>query len=148
MLRGGIGILIWLYTGLSVVGLAAMAWCGSFAALLLPEPMWAIHHLVVGAAGGGLLIFLSRVLERYISSIAALTHGFAQMLGPFGPRHAALAALASGVGEEIFSGVFCKAGAAWCQAPLFLPCSMWAPTVDSSRGRFWHLAQACSWADS
>jgi len=102
VLRGGIGILIWLYTGLAIAGLAGMFWRESLAALGPGDPMLMLHHIVVGVAGGALLVILSRISERYISSVEALTQGFAQMLGQFGPRHAGLVALASGLGEEIF----------------------------------------------
>ena len=75
MLRGGIGILIWLYIGLALAGLAGMVWRQSLEALDPGAPVLFLHHVVVGLAGGGLLVLLSRVSERYIASVEALTQG-------------------------------------------------------------------------
>lgn len=102
MLRGGIGILIWLYVGLALAGLGGMYWCDSLGLLVPEEPILALHHGVVGLAGGAVLVVVSRLLERWIPSVETLTHGFAQMLGQFTPRYACLAAMASSIGEEIF----------------------------------------------
>ena len=102
MLRGGIGILIWLYVGLALVGLGGMYWQESFGALIPEEPILMLHHIVVGIAGGLFLILASRGLEKIVPSVATLTQGFGQMLGQFTPRHACLAAVASSLGEEIF----------------------------------------------
>ena len=102
MLRGGIGILIWLYLGLGIVGLGGMYWTESLDALVPSEPMMLIHQIVVGLGGGAVLVLVTRMLEKFVPTVEALTHGFAQMLGNFSPRHAGLAALASSLGEEIF----------------------------------------------
>jgi membrane protease YdiL (CAAX protease family) len=102
VLRGGIGILIWLYLGLGIVGLGGMFWTESLDALVPSEPMMLIHQIVVGLGGGAVLVLVTRMLEKFVPTVEALTHGFAQMLGNFSPRHAGLAALASSLGEEIF----------------------------------------------
>ena len=102
MLRGGIGILIWLYVGLGVVGLGGMFWTESLDALVPSEPILFFHQIVVGLGGGAVLVLVTRMLEKFVPTVEALTHGFAQMLGNFSPRHAGLAALASSLGEEIF----------------------------------------------
>lgn len=102
MLRGGIGILIWLYVGLALVGLGGMYWCESLGTLIPDEPVLLLHHIVVGIGGGLFLVWASRGLEKMIPSVETLTQGFGQMLGQFTPRHACLAAMASSLGEEIF----------------------------------------------
>ena len=102
MLRGGIGILIGLYVGLALVGLGGMYWTDSLDTLVPTDPILMFHHLAVGLGGGAALVVVTRLLEKFIPTVEALTHGFAQMLGNFSPRHAGLAALASSLGEEIF----------------------------------------------
>jgi|MDTC01.2.fsa_nt_gb membrane protease YdiL (CAAX protease family) len=102
MLRGGLAILVQLYSVLAIIGVTGMVWRNTLGLLLPLDILTAIHHLALGIFGGLALIALSRLCEHYFESVASLTRGFGDMLGSFSVRDSLVVALVSGIGEEVF----------------------------------------------
>lgn len=96
-------ILVLFYLLVSAAGLGVVAYFDLWEGIAPPslEPD-SLYVLSVGLGLGLAMVVVCRLLSRWVPAVRKLEEGFRGLLGPMTPGEVLLAAVASGVAEELF----------------------------------------------